>query len=86
MKNVKHLEPREGEDFYLENEFMVFTAKWHLKRGYCCGSGCRHCPYDNTPKASKSKATDASPSVEAKKKCLVSRICGSIQELVVFQA
>ena len=24
---------------------MVFTAAYHLKRGYCCGSGCRHCPY-----------------------------------------
>jgi hypothetical protein len=26
----------------------VFTAQHHLKRGYCCGNGCRHCPY---PKA-----------------------------------
>lgn len=24
---------------------MVFTAKYHLKRGYCCQNGCRHCPY-----------------------------------------
>ena len=24
----------------------VFTAAFHLKRGYCCGNGCRHCPYD----------------------------------------
>ncbi|MGD0730936.1 MAG: DUF5522 domain-containing protein [Terracidiphilus sp.] len=24
---------------------MVFTAAYHLKRGSCCGSGCRHCPY-----------------------------------------
>jgi hypothetical protein len=23
----------------------VFTAKFLLRRGYCCGSGCRHCPY-----------------------------------------
>jgi len=35
----------EGEDFYFENGLMVFTAKYHLKRGYCCESGCRHCPY-----------------------------------------
>jgi hypothetical protein len=20
-----------------------------LKRGYCCGSGCRHCPYGRKP-------------------------------------
>jgi cob(I)alamin adenosyltransferase len=25
--------------------FRVFTAYTHLKRGRCCGSKCRHCPY-----------------------------------------
>ena len=35
----------EGEDFYYENGLMVFTAKYLLKRGYCCGSGCRECPW-----------------------------------------
>ncbi|MCC9166403.1 DUF5522 domain-containing protein [Pontibacter sp. XAAS-A31] len=36
----------EGEDYYLnEQGLMVFTAKYHLKRGYCCQNGCRHCPY-----------------------------------------
>ncbi len=33
------------EDFYMDGPNMVFTAAYHLKRGYCCGSGCRHCPY-----------------------------------------
>jgi hypothetical protein len=34
------------EDYYLnEQGYMVFTEKYHLKRGYCCKSGCRHCPY-----------------------------------------
>ena len=33
-------------DFYLENGNVVFTAAYHLRRGTCCGSGCRHCPYD----------------------------------------
>jgi hypothetical protein len=23
----------------------VFTAEFLRKRGYCCESGCRHCPY-----------------------------------------
>jgi hypothetical protein len=23
----------------------VFTKEFHLSRGYCCGNGCRHCPY-----------------------------------------
>jgi uncharacterized protein DUF5522 len=35
----------EGEDYYLENGNWVFTAKYLLERGYCCRSGCRHCPY-----------------------------------------
>lgn len=37
--------PLSEEDYYLEGGFTVFTAAYHLKRGYCCGSGCRHCPY-----------------------------------------
>jgi len=32
-------------DFYFENSLMVFTAAYLLRRGYCCGSNCRHCPY-----------------------------------------
>jgi len=37
--------PPEPEDYYMEDGMMVFTAAYHLKRGVCCGSGCRHCPY-----------------------------------------
>ena len=33
------------EDFYFDGPYMVFTAAYHLKRGYCCNSDCRHCPY-----------------------------------------
>lgn len=34
------------KDYYTdESGRRVFTAHFHLKRGYCCGSGCRHCPY-----------------------------------------
>ncbi|MGB3735182.1 MAG: DUF5522 domain-containing protein [Ilumatobacter sp.] len=25
--------------------FSVFTAVFLAKRGYCCDSGCRHCPF-----------------------------------------
>jgi hypothetical protein len=35
----------EGIDFYIEKEYRVMTEWYHLKRGYCCKSGCRHCPY-----------------------------------------
>lgn len=35
----------EGRDYYLEGGVMVFTASYLERRGYCCGNGCRHCPY-----------------------------------------
>jgi len=35
------------EDYYMENGFLVFTESYHIKRGYCCGSSCRHCPYEH---------------------------------------
>jgi hypothetical protein len=35
----------EGIDFYWENGLMVLTEKFHLNKGYCCGNGCKHCPY-----------------------------------------
>jgi len=34
------------ELYYLEIGKVVFTPKYHIDRGYCCGSGCRHCPYE----------------------------------------
>ncbi|MFM7100822.1 MAG: cysteine-rich CWC family protein [Verrucomicrobiota bacterium] len=34
-------------EYYLDAQGrMVFTARYHLRRGYCCDQGCRHCPYD----------------------------------------
>jgi hypothetical protein len=35
----------EGLDYYIEAGRWVFTAHYLQKRGYCCASGCRHCPY-----------------------------------------
>ena len=36
-----------GEDGYLDpvTGLFVFTAGHHLRRGQCCDTGCRHCPY-----------------------------------------
>jgi hypothetical protein len=39
-------------DSYMDGPCLVFTAQYHLRRGYCCNSGCRHCPYQDTPEAS----------------------------------
>jgi hypothetical protein len=36
---------QEGVDYTMEAGKLVFTAAYHLKRGYCCNSKCRHCPY-----------------------------------------
>ncbi len=37
-----------GQSTYIDPEtgFMVFTCVALKARGYCCGRGCRHCPYD----------------------------------------
>lgn len=35
----------EGLHYYLENGFWVFTEQYHILRGHCCKSGCRHCAY-----------------------------------------
>lgn len=36
----------ENEDYYLDEQgFVVMTESFHKKRGFCCGSGCQHCPY-----------------------------------------
>ena len=46
----------EGVDYYVDRGMFVFTAAYHLKRGHCCDSGCRHCPYD--PKRTATDKTD----------------------------
>ena len=49
MKNKKDnpMVQDDAPDFYFENGLMVMTEQYHLKRGVCCGSKCRHCPYDH---------------------------------------
>jgi hypothetical protein len=47
--NTPPIKPLDGPlqpgDFYMEGPNLVFTAAYHLRRGYCCNSDCRHCPY-----------------------------------------
>jgi hypothetical protein len=42
---------QEGIDYYIEKGYWVFTEHFLLRRGHCCGSGCRHCPYRKKKKA-----------------------------------
>jgi hypothetical protein len=47
----------EGVDYYLNDEgLFVLTEKYLRERGYCCGNGCLHCPYDyeNVPEPKRS--------------------------------
>ena len=49
---------KEGIDFYYTPDgYMVFTEKYHREKGYCCGNGCRHCPFDyvNVPEPQRSE-------------------------------
>lgn len=43
------------EDYYIDKSsgLLVFTENYHLKRGYCCKSSCRHCPYNYKKKVKK---------------------------------
>lgn len=29
-----------------EDGKVIFTAQYLLQRGYCCGNGCRNCPFE----------------------------------------
>jgi len=34
------------EQFYYSNDgYIIFTEKYHLRRGYCCKNKCKHCPF-----------------------------------------
>lgn len=57
-----------SEDYYFdENGYVVFTEHYLSKRGFCCGNGCRHCPYDyeNVANEVRLKELRAARSVEA---------------------
>lgn len=42
----------ENIDYYLDEiGRMVFTQTYHLKRGYCCGNDCKHCPWKDEDKS-----------------------------------
>lgn len=46
----------EGIDYYYNQEgYIVLTEKYHLDKGFCCGNGCTHCPFEyvNVPEQKK---------------------------------
>ena len=40
-----NLPNKDDEDYYFDGPYLVFTEAYHRKRGFCCQSGCRHCPF-----------------------------------------
>lgn len=40
---------KRGEAGYMDPDtgLFVMTASYLRERGYCCGSACRHCPWDH---------------------------------------
>jgi hypothetical protein len=44
-----------GQDGYFDplTNLFVLTSAYLSRRGFCCGNGCRHCPYggERTPRA-----------------------------------
>lgn len=49
---------RKGRKTYVDpaTGYQVFTSLAHNERGWCCGSGCRHCPYSHTNVKGDNKA------------------------------
>ena len=46
---MKQTDLIEGIHFYINKDgYMVLTEKYHLEKGFCCGMGCLHCPYQYT--------------------------------------
>ncbi|HNO55060.1 MAG TPA: DUF5522 domain-containing protein [Chitinophagaceae bacterium] len=48
----------ENIHYYINEEgLFVFSAQYHLEKGYCCGNGCLHCPYhyENVPEPKKTE-------------------------------
>ena len=54
----------ENQDYYMDHGLMVFTARYHLRRGYCCEQGCRHCPYTEVPTRNGESDADSNEKFE----------------------
>ena len=51
----------EGIHYYVNDKgYVVLTSQYLSERGYCCGNGCLHCPfqYENVPEPRKSFLLD----------------------------
>jgi hypothetical protein len=49
------IKPLEVDYYYSPEGYIIFTEAYHRKRGHCCQSGCKHCPYGFDKKTGRFK-------------------------------
>ena len=55
FSQFQNLDP---EDYYQSGEgYIIYTEKYHLKRGCCCKNRCKHCPYEFSSTNTKTPKT-----------------------------
>jgi hypothetical protein len=59
---IHEVASRRGEHSYLDPRtgMVVMTAVYLQARGFCCGAGCRHCPYPPDEQARAGRPVDPS--------------------------
>ena len=50
-----------GDSGYIDplSGAMVLTARYLMERSFCCGAGCRHCPYPTDVRTAAGRPDDA---------------------------
>lgn len=61
LKRLHDAASKRGDAGYIDprSGLMVLTAHYLTAKGYCCGSGCRHCPYPPAAQAEAGRPPDA---------------------------
>ena len=54
----------ENIHYYLEDGKVIMTEKYHVERGSCCGSGCRHCAYSPVGQKGNTNLKDSLKNIE----------------------
>ena len=61
IQRIHDAAARRGDSSYIDpaSGLLVMTALHHERRGFCCGAGCRHCPYPPSVQADAGRPADA---------------------------
>jgi len=56
MKEFTKRHLLEKDEYYYSTEgYIIYTEKFHLKRGFCCNSNCKHCPFKKLNKKKRNE-------------------------------